>query len=276
MNNTASSALLRLPGEIRNMIWRLVLGDHLIHLRWIFDDEYEHLIKRYFKDLDSERIRLQKLGHRHLRKPCLKTSEDIRRAIGSSPWRHAICEMDCPGHPESIPHTKCHESLKYCYAEITGRSYGITVRKRREDLIPADFLNHKTIDFPLLLVCKQVIREAISFLYETNTFSFDDSSTFRQWMARLPLHHRHSVNSMRLDIRLAHNWKSVLNLPKVKTLRSLRCLILQVDPADSAEHVKEIQGRISPRETLAVLWWHHKYVESVEIIFGTDRIDGRR
>ena len=271
MTNTASSPLLSLPGEIQNMIWRLVLGDHLIHLRWIFDDEYENLTKRYLKDLDSERIRLQKLGHKRLRRPCLKTSEDIRRAIGSSPWRHAICEGDCPEYSESMPHTKCRESLQYCYAEITGRSYELTVRKRREDLIPTDFRNLETIDLPLLLVCKQVFTGAIGFLYETNTFSFDDALTFRQWMARIPLHHRHSVNNMRLDVRSDHNWKPALNLPKVKTLVSLRYLRLQVDSADSAEHVKEIQRRMSPREPLAVLWWHHKYVESVEFTFRTRR-----
>ena len=215
--------LLSMPREIRDMIWRFVLGDHLIHLRWIYDDEYKHLTQRY---LDSKRIRLQKLGHKHLRRPYLKTSEDIRRAIGSSPWRHAICERDCPEYAKSVSHTKCRESLKYCYAEITGRSYGLTVRNRREDFIPTDFLNLETIDLPLLLVCKQISTEAISFLYKTNTFSFDDPLTFRQWMARLPLHHRHSVNIMRLDIRSAHNWKPTLNLRKVKTLRSLRHLTL--------------------------------------------------
>ncbi|KAL8676883.1 MAG: hypothetical protein Q9186_006637 [Xanthomendoza sp. 1 TL-2023] len=83
--NGQDSPLLRLPPELRDKIWREVLGDRLIHLEYKYFD--------YDLDFDDH--------------------DDVyRMTFHESPWRHIVCEDD---GPENSPKRKHLPNPRYYF-----------------------------------------------------------------------------------------------------------------------------------------------------------------
>lgn len=146
-----SSPLLRLPLEIRNKIWSEVLGDRLVHLRYLGDDIRDVLTHEYL----HERSNWSRM---------LTTTY-------ASAWRHVVCEEDGPENQESKKlttadgvrskrsHFTCEWNLYY-YKTIMPKN------------IYKDWYScgHKMMRLSVLRSCRQIYIETNKILWTTNTF----------------------------------------------------------------------------------------------------------
>ena len=193
-----SSPLLRMPSEIRNKIWRILLGDRLIHLE-------------YLGQIPASAVR--------------RTETEI--------FRHIVCENDRPedemveesirdsvtGDKEVIwrqPHFDCDHELAY-------DRYGNPSR-----------WTHKSVFLKPLRVCRQIYDEASYVLWTTNTFSFNDAAmTFYHFMSERATYQKELLKSLRLQMDWVweedKSWNIALDMELLQSLTGLRSLRLQIN-----------------------------------------------
>ena len=208
--NASSSPLLRLPLEIRNRIWALVLGNQFIHLEYL------------------DTIRIPGYGKMQI-------------------WRHLVCQCDCPenemveeftwtnryGEEEIIwrqPHYSCDQEL----------AYDIMKHHRQ--------WNHVSMHLTALRVCRQIYIEANDVLWTTNTFSFNDAAvSFDRFMDSRTSHQRRSLKNLRLQMDWVWGedqpWNDALNMTLIRHLSGLRSLRLQINHSMSAALYQEAKAR---------------------------------
>lgn len=216
--NEATSSFLRLPSEIRNKIYSELLGDRLIHLRYLYDD-----------DLSFE---TNDLLHAAI-------NWENEKSRGSA-WRHVVCQADCPENEEdqkitsSIfdkeeivwlrPHQMCDDSLRY-----------------------AMYCDHETIPLRILRTCRQMYKEANQILWSTNTFSFSDSTTFKRFVGTRSLIQKRTLKKLRFhmdwDMDGHEGWNSALNLAVIRSLQGLRQLRLRIDYELASEDYDHLKNR---------------------------------
>lgn len=210
--NELTSPFLRLPPEVRNKIYSELLGDRLIHLRYLYDDDLS------YETNDS------------LHAAMTRVNGESR----GSAWRHLVCQTDCPEDKEDEKlisyhfvrdgeviwiraHQRCNSGLDYYY--------------------DPDFMyyDHETIPLRILRTCRQMYTEANQILWSTNTFSFSDPATFKHFVGTRSLMQKRTLKKLRLemdwDMAEHRDWNSVLNIAVVRSLQGLRQLRLQIDYA---------------------------------------------
>lgn len=211
--NALTSPLLRLPLEIRNKIWSDVLGDRLIHLRYLYDHTVD------FATSDSFYANS-------------RWSSTLGTTYGSV-WRHLVCEEDCPENQEdrnwttsygflSIrPHFACEVDLDYEPIEPN------TIYKEWY------CCGHEMMRLSVLRSCRQIYVEANKILWTTNTFSFADPTTFKRFIVTRNINQKRSIKSLRLqmewDTSDGKEWNQALNMALVKSVTGLRRLRLRID-----------------------------------------------
>ena len=230
------SSILLLPAEIRHMIWRLIISDHLIHLRWIYDERYS-----YHADL-ARRHDIQ----------AIQICSDLRQKIGLNPWRHFVCQGYIPSEAVKQMHTTCCDRIKRGFAMLrfgTARNF---IREREVFLLSGDS-KHETLDLRFLRVCRQIHMEAIGYVYAANIFSFNDPTTCKEWMTRLSLTHRRSIRNLRFNIGDFQDWNKAFQIPQIKTLYSLRHLQLQITCGNCLKFLRNCRERTDHSSRSA--WW---------------------
>lgn len=215
-----------MPLEIREKIWSEVLGDRLIHLLYLYDD-----------DLDFETNEELHSG--------MRWSDQLKATYGSA-WRHLVCKQDCPENQEdkklttsggevlSIrPHFSCESDLGYEPIEPT-MIYG-----------DWDDDDHEMMRLSALRSCRQIYVEANNILWTTNTFSFDDATTFQRFMMTRTIDQKRSIKSLRLQMDWEFGnykeWNKALNMALVRSMSGFRHLRLRIDhgrEATSHDHAK--------------------------------------
>jgi len=210
--NASISPLLQLPLEIRNKIWRKVLGNRLIHVKYRRDDKF----------------RSQNTQSPH--RTCKSHQDSCKIA-----WRHIVCEYDCPENQrdESMmisptgrkdilwigPHSSCKLHYDPCdYKPSIGSSAG--------------FRDHKTMHLTALRASRQIYVEANQVLWSSNTFSFADGVTLKRFMETRNIHQKRLIHNLRLFIDWQYNhvkdWNSSLNMTSIRALSGLRNLRLHI------------------------------------------------
>lgn len=212
--NALTSPLLRLPLEIRNKIWSEVLGDRLVHLRYLYDDDHD------FETNEELHVSIH-------------WSYELQARYGSA-WRHLVCEEDCPENKEeeklttsdgevfsTRPHRLCESNLNYDPIKpnmIYGDRY-------------CEF--HEMMRLSVLRSCRQIYVEANQILWTTNTFSFTDGTALKRFMMTRTINQKRLIKSLRLqmewDMYTAKEWNSALNMALVRSLSGLRRLRLRID-----------------------------------------------
>ena len=212
--------MLRLPLELRSIIWREVLGNRLIHLEY------------YLKDsLDSATIDVLCAS----RNWSGEFDFDYGRA-----WGHLVCGDDGPENRRDKKRTwpdgyvqdvRIHElcSPPYQNQAPTLLEY---CGDRKE-------LMHLT----LLRSCRQIYVEANSILWTTNTYSFKNAITFKHFMRTRSIHQKRTIRKVRFDFPLdpagvGASWDSALNTALIRSMSGLRCLRIHLDFIMEASHYR--------------------------------------
>ena len=199
--NALASPLLRLPLEIRNKIWSEVLGNRLVHLRYLKDNK----------------LRLSFEANEELYPHGLI-------AWYRSAWRHVVCEEDCPEKQEEKKFTLSDGGVLSIPAHYSCGSYLSTGHIEPGGL--------EMMDLRVLRSCRQTYVEANQLLWTTNTFSFSDAMTFERFMMTRTINQKRSIRSLRLHMEWESNefeeWKKVLNMRLVQSLYTLRRLRLRI------------------------------------------------
>lgn len=199
--NAATSPLLLLPSEVREKILIHLLGDNLIHLKyldtnalWYANNAKNNILgPRATEDVESERSPSPSLldssndsdEEDYAIVPYLTAPLGMEQQPHKTAFRHAICvaigseqsayEEAVSGYvivpkSESSPDhyvTSCKERHVNC--KMCGTGPRFLLEEERRDL---------SVDLNVLGVCRQLYEEANHLLWATNTFSFEDPKTF--------------------------------------------------------------------------------------------------
>lgn len=215
--NLEECPLLRLPLELRTKIWRLVLGDRLIHI------DYHHNPGLTFEQNEQ------------LKRTTSKLSPITYKFYGSA-WRHIVCQHDVPeDQPDrKIQHpTRKHETL------CVGPHWECNTNYHEPDpCLPIDFKDHETMRLTILRACRSIYVETNQIIFSTNTFSFEDSVALKRFMMTRTAHQKRQIRSLRFDITWSrqHNygiyagaWSTKLSMALVRSLSNVRTVRLQVN-----------------------------------------------
>lgn len=192
----SSSPLLRMPSEIRSKIWRMLLGDRLIHLEY--------------------------LGH---------IPTGVGQRTETEIFRHTVCENDCP-EDEMVEHS----IRSRCAAgkEVIWRQPHFDCDRKLAYKGDSNKWTHKSVHLKALRVCRQIHDEASYVLWTTNTFSFNDAAkTFYHFMSGRTTYQKELIKSLRLQMDWVWEedklWNVALDMGLLRSLTGLRSLRLQVN-----------------------------------------------
>ena len=208
--NALTSPLLRLPLEIRNNIWSEVLGNRLIHVRYLYDDELS------FET--NEELHSAMTWSRQLHKTC------------GSAWRHVVCERDCPEAQEDRRFTSDGETFLLESHHACESDLGYDTYEPEQFHGVWGYFHHEMMRLSVLRSCRQIYVEANNILWTSNTFSFADSVTFRRFMMTRNIHQKRLIESLRLQMEwVDKQWNKSLNMALVRSLSGLRRLRLNIE-----------------------------------------------
>lgn len=187
-----TSFLLRCPLEVRNRIYRHLLGDRVIHIHPTLA-QWE-----VFEDLETPCL------------PCYYCDEEYDEHT-SQPWYHSVCK-----YPETIvdEYTAFHAdppTLPETYASHLECSTCVNEPSNLESL-----------DLRILRSCRQLYDECNQILWTTNTFAFSAESTLNKFMiTRSPLQKKllRTIYIRNDEYRNAFGWNNE-HPPSMKIVKS--------------------------------------------------------
>ena len=172
--DTFSMGFLDLPHEIKNAIYRLVLGDRTIHIHMDDNDKCYHITCQ--SGLTAPRMQQS-----------LNNTESKAKVAGDEGFLHAEC---------------CAKKTRLLERVLVD---GITMSEARASLDAKDCTSQ--VQLALLFVCRQASQEASSVVYSTNEFSFDDPEVaccFMQASSLGPLRYNPQICRVNFIIRKLH------------------------------------------------------------------------
>ncbi|MCJ1453543.1 hypothetical protein MMC28_003890, partial [Mycoblastus sanguinarius] len=207
--DASKSPLLRLPGEIRDIILRLVIGHRLIHV--IFTDS---------------------------RKWCTP--------IRPGYFRHCLCSA---AQSENEAYEEFMEGYKNVHADENPQYYSIPFKKRhahckpwdREDCrfftdeermgwreMPVADRPRSRMSLSILGACRQMSVEANHILWTTNTFSFEDPHSLEIFMNSLNPTQRKTFSAIHCEVswevEVFRGWAKLMKPEFVQKLAGIRTL----------------------------------------------------
>lgn len=194
-----------MPLQIRNKIWKLVLGDRLIHLG------YE--------------------GKRRI-----STVTEQKRSC-----KHIVCRRDRPEHEMTEEEIHWRQPHQSCDHELTPpREYPM-----EHPMLPRNGSGRKKPDpefihLTVLRVCRQIYNEANDILWATNTFSFNNADpTFIDFIESRTIRQKQLLRKLRFQMDWVYGddkcWNRVLRITLIRSLIGLRSLRLQINHSMRAE-----------------------------------------
>lgn len=199
--NASTSPLLKLPGEIREMIFSLVVGHQLIHLLYLpTQGRFRHTVCTATTSEDEAYEEFM-TGHGHI--PANDSAQFYSITFKE---RHVHCK------------SWSREDNRFFDAE----------QQRLFRLMSADERRKPMLDLSILGVCRQIYEEANVLLWTTNTFSFEDTTTFRTFVDGLHSTQRKKLARIHIDFAWvlfsAHEWERSLRPLLLSKLDGLRTL----------------------------------------------------
>ncbi|CAL8575798.1 hypothetical protein XPA_001702 [Xanthoria parietina] len=159
--NAKVSPLLKLPSELRDKIWIEVLGGRLIHLDFDEDDDTS----------DSES--LSDSGQLHWKHDGLSTRLSKRTGLTGRRRDHILSAVSAKSTCTLTCSTKTLEPL----------------------------YDDATLHLTALRASRQLYVEANRVLWTTNTFSFPDGPTFREFMKARNIHQKRLIRALRFEMQ---------------------------------------------------------------------------
>ncbi|KAL8925873.1 MAG: hypothetical protein Q9172_002026 [Xanthocarpia lactea] len=203
--NSESSPILRLPGELREKIYKELLGNRLFHIEYT---QWRH------EDYDPDRMATwpDPAFYEECRLSCVACLQEGTDSSKDSPlWGRCLnlCTADLQP-PTPLPYSR--ESVKGT-PEPWHKSRSI-VRKP----------NERAIDGTILRSCRQIYNECHQVLYVSNTFSFNNPRVFLRFMQTVHTTNLRQIRRLQLYVNCNVNeeWhKADKYVMSMQGLRSL-------------------------------------------------------
>jgi hypothetical protein len=230
-HNSIESPLLRLPLEIRELIWSMVLGERLLHLAYNSD----------ISDVDSGEGE-GKPAYPWVAIFCLSKHSEHELYRLSQVQQGAAASIQIVAGNETMketPHWQAHSECEQAMSPWTPVPYWGNGRYRE---LSASEIKPQ---LQILRTCRPIYIEAARLLWCTNTFSFNDARTFKEFMSCCNSAQTRLMTKLHLDITLhsprrVGDWDSALTMTNVKSLKSLKTLHISL---------KRIHLRCPPNES---------------------------
>ena len=189
-----NSPFLRLPGELRDRIFRYVIGDQLIHLLSCSTRSFIHTT-------------------------CIATQSESR-AYQEFKSSHQSVSKENPEEP--IPFQTRHAHCK----PWAPKERGEQLKWRNPD--GAAQVPYPKLDLCIMRACKQTYVECSFLLWTTNTFSFEDPLTLRRFVDKMNTVQKKQLTTIHIEKPwISHEsdgWSKLLNVTLLKKLSSLKTL----------------------------------------------------
>ncbi|KAL8913125.1 MAG: hypothetical protein Q9171_002019 [Xanthocarpia ochracea] len=205
--NSKSSPILRLPAELREKIYKELLGDRLIHI------EYTHWRhEEYYPDRMATRPDPAFYEECHL--SCVACLQEGTDSSKDSPlWDR--CLNLCTAHPK--PPTP----LPYSWESVQ-----VTPEPWPESRSVIRKPNERAIDGIILRSCRQIYNECHQVLYVSNTFSFNNPRVFLQFMQTVDTTNLRQIRRLQLYVNCNVNEEWHKANKYVMSMQGLRSLDL--------------------------------------------------
>lgn len=197
--NASTSPLLKLPSELRDRIFRLVVGDQLIHIKWIHHGGCSPA-KLYYAT-------------------CVASVSEHEAYKEFSSGYNNIPSIDSPEYYTSTcegRHEKCRLWDKYGKTPM--------IKEKRQP---------RLLDLSMLGASRQMYEEANLLLWSTNTFSFEDPVSFDKFMNKLTSLQKKKLTKMHIRIDwLSYDyeqWERVLKIRLLEKFKGLKTVHLCFD-----------------------------------------------
>ncbi|KAG7005650.1 autophagy-related protein 28 [Physcia stellaris] len=207
-HNAEASSLLRLPFEIRSLIYRELLGDRVIH-------SFNSSILSTDRD-----VVLQLSWPRPNCSQCKIDSEDVQ----TRRWFHSVCRK-----PESI----ARDYELFDSGDQQGTEYSSHVGCSQTWNLCAcpcpPWAPFERLDLRILRSCRQLYNESNQALWTTNTFAFDNQITFRLFM-RAPNHiQKQLLSKIYMRQYWLQHWEETMDRKILNSLKGLRAVHVMIE-----------------------------------------------
>lgn len=200
----STSALLRLPQELKDRIYELACGGELLHI------SYRQPENKFYNYICPASVSDQQVY------------EDFSTAVGF--WNPPLFKVE-----RQIGSTR---------AQISKSSASVYQHEHCLEMRTGGLLlGHPSLRLSLLRVCRQVYNEARLVPISRNTFAFEDPHLLRRFIDSISSIHRRAFRSVQLDMmldsaRIERAWNSAVFFVLVPHLRNLRNVDICIDLDD--------------------------------------------
>ena len=227
--NSEQSPLLRLPSEVREKVLIDLVGENLIHVKYLIREELNDARLAEGKELDADHEALMTY---HFPFPPRISDKRIQGA-----FCHAICIAEQSEHRAYVEMIKGYATVPSSRStKSSDERYDIR-HEDYQDLCKDGHLNALTVDLNVLGVCRQLYEEANFLLWATNGFSFDDPLSFERFLGSLNPAQKRNITSLYFHLKIGHvqdyyrldtldQWWTALKMPYLNMLRGIEHLHL--------------------------------------------------
>ena len=230
--NAKDSPLLRLPAEIRQLIWRAAIGDRLIHIKHFSHNQLKAL-ERYrthrggtplggaFRHIQCKALLTEGEAYEKSKAPSqsVPLGEDPACYVQSCAKRHSSCYPVRLGTPKQQAWVRLFEQVDHTIAD-------------RDRITMCSLLG----------ASRQIFEEGNRLFWLTNTFSFDEPESFAEFFGSLTLSQKrhltnlHFIHPWYTNPSRNWEWKKVYKR-RFRSLRGIKtlhlCIEQRYDPEDS-------------------------------------------
>ncbi|KAK5173073.1 uncharacterized protein LTR77_003195 [Saxophila tyrrhenica] len=210
--NAQASPLLRLPAEVRNLIYEYVLCNLVVHIsvRDAVDEGRGcYNVEDYYDD------------PRRKPKPSdmMLTFANIICQLSPNAQDKAY-ELSKQPNPATSPVTYCLEHGP-CYTNLSRLKFSSTSC----DVVTSSHLRPLQLSLSCLRTCRQIHHEAHLLPYTDNAFAFHESETFNLFVRTLAPAQRAAINTIHIDGFIwSRKLLKALHIPAIRSLTGLRTL----------------------------------------------------
>ena len=199
----ASSRLLRLPAEIRERIWRYLLGDLVIHLKFATSHRWEGFAPEYRVPL-TQHVGFNGTWTYII---CDATTSEIQ---AHTLFHSEVYNEYAASQPAELDQRVCRYRHKPCYARYDD-CIGRSLHSHYDDQVggPIDYqaIARNRLPSQALRVCRQMYIEINPVLWGTNIWSFTHSRTLYKFLDSRNAVQRRILKKLHLDLDPRYSWR---------------------------------------------------------------------
>ncbi|KAM0796864.1 hypothetical protein BDR22DRAFT_865427 [Usnea florida] len=177
--NASMSILLKMPGDVLDSILRFLLGDRMIHIC-----HFQHYELKQILPTSAWRA---VPNHGSLVSAFCVANQSEQQAYDEAIRPGVFHSTEDPDYIQT-----CKDRHKHCLM-CNLREKRFSVAERRAGRLTF------TSNLSVLAVCRQLYQESNNILWQSNTFSFDDSFAFQSFLAGMNSSQKHKLRKIHIS-----------------------------------------------------------------------------